>query len=334
MSWDIIGNHWAIEFLERNILAGTVRQAYLITGPDHIGKRTLAVRLAQRLLCSAPADGPCRQCSPCRQIADRQHPDLHYLEAEEVDGTLKVETIRELQRQISLAPYQADQRVVLIMRAHELSPGAANALLKTLEEPPGKVVLVLSARSEQSLLPTLVSRCEVLALRPVPQQKLIEGLRQRMPGEQARLLGSLAAGLPGSALNLAQDDEALGARQEALATLEQLLVGNRIVRFEFAESLTSGRDLTANRRTILDLLQIWLSLWRDVMLRRFGAQVALANPDQVDRIDRIAQEISPAQAQQIVSKIQGVMIGVTRNANLQLSMESLLLTFPYLSTGR
>jgi DNA polymerase-3 subunit delta' len=330
MSWKIIGNAWAVNFLERNISAGTDRQAYLITGPDSIGKRTLAIQLAQRLMCTTPDDGPCCRCSSCRQIAELQHPDLHPLVSEEVDGTLKVESVREMQRQISLAPYQAERRVVLVFRAHEMSPSAANALLKTLEEPPAQVVLILTARSEQSLLPTMVSRCEVLSLRPVPQEELIEGLSQQLPSEKATLLGSLAAGLPGLALGLASDEAALTARHEAMETLNGLLGKSRIERFEFVEEITKGRDLSASRRRVLDLLEVWLSLWRDVMLQRYGAQVALANPDQDEKIRRIAGKIESGQAASIVTDIQGIMTGVTKNANLQLSMESLMLNLPYL----
>ena len=330
MSWDFIGNRWAIEFLEQKVAGGTARQSYLITGPDSIGKRTLAVQLAQRLLCQQPEGGPCRRCQDCRQLQAHQHPDLHWLEADEIDGTLKVEAVREMQRQIALAPYQSKHRVVLIMRAHEMSASAANALLKTLEEPPDQVVLILTARSEGSLLSTLVSRCEIVSLRPVSQEELIAGLQERLEPEMARLLGSLAAGLPGAAMELAQDEEALGARKEALEQLDRMLAADRIGRFEYVDQLTGGRDLAASRRRVLDLLQVWLSLWRDVMLQGHRAQVALTNPDQAERIKRIESKVTGEQAADIVAKIQSVMTGITRNANLQLAMESLMLRLPYL----
>ena len=328
MSWDFVGNSWAVKFLENSIAAGTSHQAYLITGPDGIGKRTLAIRLAQRLLCVQPGDGPCRQCEPCRQIAEGQHPDFHRLEAEQIDGTLKVEAVREMQHQIALAPYQAQRRVVLILRAHELSQSAANALLKTLEEPPSQVVLILTARSEQSLLPTLVSRCEQITLRPVPPARIIEELGPELGTELASLLGALSAGLPGIAFSLAKDEAALQARQNALKDLASMLAADRIGRFAFAEELTKGRDLAASRRRVLDLLQVWLSFWRDVMLSSFGAEVDLANPDQKHQIHSVAKQISKARSAEIVAKIEAVMTGVTQNANLQLSMESLLLSLP------
>lgn len=328
MSWEFIGNSWAVDFLEKNIAAGNSHQAYLICGPDSIGKRTLALQLSQRLLCDHPQDGPCRQCEPCRQTAQKRHPDFHWLEADEVDGTLKVEAIREMQRQIALAPYQAYHRVVLILRAHEMSQSAANALLKTLEEPPSQVVLILTARSEQSLLPTLVSRCEQITLRPVPQAQIFEALQPDMGPEKAKLLGSLSAGLPGIALRLAADGTALPARLDALSKLEDMMAADLIGRFSFADELTKGRDLALNRRRVLDLLEVWLSFWRDVMLTSYGAEVELANPDKQAAISEIAGQVSSAQAAEIVTKTASVMTGVTQNANLQLSMETVLLSLP------
>ncbi|MFP3854793.1 MAG: DNA polymerase III subunit delta' [Anaerolineales bacterium] len=332
MSWDMIGHEWAIEFLEHSFAKGSVRQAYLIMGPDRVGKRTMAIRLAQRLMCEDPESGPCRQCSSCRQIAERRHPDLHVLEAEEIDGTLKVDQVREVQRQIALAPYQASNRVVLGLRAHEMSASAANALLKTLEEPPDKVIIILTARSEQALLPTMVSRCELLNLRPVPQQTLVDGLRQRLTGEKADLLGPLAAGLPGLALALARDEEALQARQDALAKLVELLSAGRIERFKFVADFTRGRDLAANRRKALDLLEVWLSFWRDVMLRSFGAQVPLSNPDQAEQIEGITRRLSDRMTARVVSEIEASVDGINRNANLQLCLENLMLHLPRLTS--
>lgn len=151
-----------------------------------------------------------------------------------------------------------------------------------------------------------------------------------MEAEQAELLASLAAGLPGAALRLAADEEALTARKEALDSLSRILHADRIERFQFAKEIADGRELAEIRRRILDLLDVWLSLWRDVMLRRFGAEVALANPDESQRIDRIAAGVTADESAIAVKKIEAIMTGITLNANPQLSMESLMLSLPYL----
>ncbi len=138
MDWGILGHDWAVELLQGHITQGLTRQAYLITGPRGVGRRTLALRFAQALNCTQPiALGiPCRKCRACTQIERMLHPDLAVVQAEQVGGSLKVDQIRELQRSLSLAPYEARYRIAVLLRFEEANPNAANALLKTLEEPP------------------------------------------------------------------------------------------------------------------------------------------------------------------------------------------------------
>ena len=331
MPWKMIGHEWAVEHLRQHIQRGQLRHAYLLTGPDSVGKETLALRLAQALLCQEPASAPCADCRACLQVVDGVHPDLHLVEAEEVDGTLKVEQVRELQRQIALTPYEGGRRVVIIRRAHEMSSGAANALLKTLEEPPPQVVLALAARSPESLLPTIVSRCEQLGLRPVPVDVIQAALSAEFGAECAQLLACLSAGRPGLAITLGRDEQALAGRRQSLDALFEALQANRTDRFAYVKELMPGRDRTLDRRRCLDELQVWLSFWRDVMLTSFGAGVAAANIDEWRRIQRIGQAITPAAAAGAVNALQGALVAVSRNANLQLAMETALLDLPQLS---
>jgi DNA polymerase-3 subunit delta' len=167
-NWNLLGHEWAVQLLSGQLERNSLRHAYLITGPAGVGRRTLALSLAQAVNCPTPlAPGfPCQTCRTCSQIARQQHPDLAIIQAEEVGGTLKVDQVRELQRSLNLAPYQARYRVALLLRFEEAHPSAANALLKTLEEPASQVILILTASSPDALLPTVVSRCEVFRLRP------------------------------------------------------------------------------------------------------------------------------------------------------------------------
>jgi len=206
MNWDMLGHEWAVELLRGHLAHNRVRHAYLFTGPQGVGRRTLALRLAQGLNCPQPsAPGvPCRSCRTCQRIERMQHPDLTVVHAEQVGGVLKVDQIREMQRGLSLSPYEARYRVALLLRFEEANPNAANALLKTLEEPPPQVVLILTAESAEVLLPTIVSRCEALHLRPLPLDVVGEGLQTRwgLPPDEARLLAHLSGGRPGYALHL------------------------------------------------------------------------------------------------------------------------------------
>lgn len=168
MNWSIYGHEWAADLLGNHITHDAVRHAYLFCGPPGIGRRTLALKFVQALNClQPPSPGEaCGSCRMCQQTAREQQPDLHIIRIEEDASNIKVEQIRDLQRVLALSPYQARYRVALLLGFEKATPGAQNALLKTLEEAPEKAILLLTADSPDNLLPTIVSRCELLRLRP------------------------------------------------------------------------------------------------------------------------------------------------------------------------
>ena len=202
MNWNILGHEWAVDLLKEHVARQDVRHAYLFTGPQGVGRRTLALRLAQALNClQPPAPGEaCYACRICVQTEKMQQPDLSVVQSERIGGTLKVEQIRELQHDLALHPYEARYRVAALLRFEEAHPSAMNALLKTLEEPGPQVVIVLTAESAERLLPTIVSRCEILRLKPLPLEVVDQGLQNLwgLPAEKARLLAHLSGGRPGS----------------------------------------------------------------------------------------------------------------------------------------
>src|SRR5512142_638940 len=207
-SWDILGNGWAVEMLRQHVARGTARHAYLFSGPPGVGRLTLALRFGQALNCTQPIEPgtPCRTCRDCTEIEARKHPDLKIIEAETAAGALKVDQIRDARRSLALKPYQSRYRLTIFRRFQEATDEAANALLKTLEEAPDYAVLVLTADSPESLLPTIVSRCEVLRLQPVPLDAVMSFLVDHGADEQeARLLAHVSGGSPGRALRLHQD---------------------------------------------------------------------------------------------------------------------------------
>ncbi len=325
-SWNILGHAWAVDMLRQHVARGTARHAYLIAGPPGVGRLTLAIRFAQALNCTQPPEPgiPCGTCLDCRQLESRQHPDLIILEAETQGGALKVEAVRDARRTLSLKPFQARYRITIFRRFQEATDEAANALLKTLEEAPSYAVLILTADSPESLLPTIVSRCEVLRLQPVPVDLLAEFLRQQGANdEQTVLLAHVSDGSPGRALSLMRDPSALALRRETLGELELLLASSRSQRFAFAEQLS--RDKAGMRR----VLELWLSYWRDVLLRAGGAASPMVNIDRTREIETLAKRIDLPTARRTVAALDRARTQLEANVNARLLAEVLLLDLPH-----
>ncbi|MBL8098918.1 MAG: DNA polymerase III subunit delta' [Anaerolineales bacterium] len=324
-NWNLLGHEWAVDMLRQHVARNEIRHAYLFSGAPGLGKRTLALRLAQALNCEKPigAGIPCFTCRTCKQIDSMAHPDLSVIQAETEGGTLKVDQIRELQRTINLRPYQSQHRVSLFLRFHEANDNAANALLKTLEEAPSHAVLILTAESPEQLLPTINSRCEILRLRPLPIEAVTSDLMQKgIEEEQARLLAHISGGRPGFARKLVDDVSLLEKREERLNDLQTLLPAPRVEKFSYADKLSKDKDVM--RQTIL----VWLSYWRDVMLRVAGAETALINIDRNMEIEFLAGRLDLPSARKVVSNLENTLEKMDRNVNSRLLAEVLLLDLP------
>ncbi len=173
---NIVGHDWAIQLLDGALKNKRVGHAYLITGAEQIGKTLLARTFAQGLNCESFEElRPCGQCRACLLIAADHHPDVRLLQPD-VSGrgklSIKIDQIRALQTELNLSPYEARYRVAIIKRFDTANINAANAFLKTLEEPPASVVLILTALDSNTLLPTISSRCQTIGLSPFPQDRL------------------------------------------------------------------------------------------------------------------------------------------------------------------
>jgi DNA polymerase-3 subunit delta' len=252
-------------------------------------------------------------------------------QAEQRGAVLKVEQIRELQRSLSLNPYQARFRVALLLHFEEANPSAANALLKTLEEPAPQVILILTAESVESLLPTIVSRCEVVRLQPLPVAQVAQALQSRweIPAERALLLASLSDGRPGYAVYLHQHQEILDQRQAWLEIHNHMLSGSRGERFSFAETIT--REYRENNKELLrEFILVWLSYWRDILMCTAGASVLPANQDRVQEVEKLATKVGFQPARMMVGALERTLEYLDRNVNPRLALEVLMLDLPYL----
>jgi DNA polymerase-3 subunit delta' len=326
MNWNMIGHEWAVQLLKQHVILGTQRQAYLITGPESVGRRTLALRFAQAVNCPQPIEPgePCLDCPTCGQIERMVHPDLTVVEADRVGGQLKVDQIRGLQHGLSLAPYVAKYRIAILLRFEEANRQAANALLKTLEEPPPQVILMLTAGSADQLLPTIVSRCEVIRLRPISSGVIKEGLQTnwQVPPAEADLLTHLSSGRPGYTFQLYQNPANLSLRRTWLDELFNLLSANRVERFEYAETMAK------DAKTLPEKLQVWLAFWRDVMLRSSNCSSQITNIDYQEIIDQLANNLGQKKAHNLVVVVEQIFDHLDHNVNPRLALEVFMLDLP------
>jgi DNA polymerase-3 subunit delta' len=325
MNWNLIGHAWAVDLLRRHVANGEARHAYLFSGPPGLGRRTLAVRLAQALNCTnPPAPGEfCGQCRDCRQIAAMQHPDLAVVQAENEGGTLKVDQVRAVQHSLSLKPYQSKYRVALFLRFQEANDNAANALLKTLEEAPAHAILLLTADTPELLLPTIVSRCEILRLRPLRVEEVESMLTDKgVDPERARLLAHISGGRPGYANRLLEDSSLLETRAERLNDLQALLQSTRVKKFSYADKLSKDKD------GMRQAITFWLSYWRDVLLKASHASVSITNVDYSAEIESLAARLTLPAVRRVVSDLELALDRMDRNVNPRLLAEVLLMDWP------
>lgn len=322
---------WAAEMLRQHIASGRLRHAYLFTGPRGVGRRTLALRFAQAVNCLNPPEPgiPCGLCRSCQQINRMQHPDLTIIQSDAEGESLKVDQVRELQHALSLAPYESTYRVALLMRFEEATDGAQNALLKTLEEPNPKVLLLVTADDPDNLLPTITSRCELLRLRPMPLDELEQELiRQKaIEPEKARLIAHVAGGRPGYAFRLCDDEGLWLARDAWVDDFFMLLSADQRTRLAYSESKARGKERAETRQDLRDGLAHWLSLWRDSLLLASNSGTPLTNLDLENELRELANQVSEQQAADLVSRLEHSFARLPQ-ANLQLMLDNLLLGWP------
>ncbi len=220
MSFDLfIGNKLATGMLKKALESKRIASAYLFHGPDGVGKSLAARNFARALVCQKGGTDSCGVCSSCRRVDSDNHPDVHWYRPVGKTRSVKIDDIRELIAQTGLKPFEAAWKVFVLLEADRMRADAQSAVLKTLEEPPGRSVLILVSSNPAGLLPTIVSRCQEIRFLPIPRDELERAVAEKwgLPEEEAHLVASLASGSMGSAARMLDRNNL--SRRKALLTL-------------------------------------------------------------------------------------------------------------------
>lgn len=350
------------DFLARAVASGRASHAYLFLGSPGSGKLDAAWALAQALLCAEEAiPGACAACDDCVRVARRTHPDVHYYAPESATGYLIAQT-RDLLEDVALSPIRAKRKVYIIDRAEQLRANTANALLKTLEEPPESVTFILLGTSSDVMLPTIVSRCQCVPFRPLSTDESTTAVARAtgLPPAHCRMAVAVA-GSPARAVEflksadrqaarramvravdaLAHADEAdiLASAKELMgaihAPLAEVKSTQQAVLEQNQDYLSRGalkqledrnkRELNARERSgIMEALASVRSLLRDVLIRLEDAQDAPVNDDVRDVVERIASDTTTTGVTLALDAVSLAETRIARNVTPQLAIEVML----------
>jgi DNA polymerase-3 subunit delta' len=315
----IVGQPAAVALLQRAIALDRLAHAYAFVGPSGVGRRLTAVAFAQAAVCAAQG---CGTCGICRRVAAGQYPDCHLVvptpPRDNPKGApmIRIEQVRELERTAALAPHEASRKVFILDDADRLTLPTAQALLKTLEEPPPRTHLVLIIANPRALPPTLLSRCQRVRFGPLSDTeaaRLLEG--RGVPPAASTLLARLAQGRPGLALG--SDLDAFRARREAALALTA----------EPIARLGSALDgAPADRATVATYLELYWAWYRDALcLAAGGSPTLLVNADQEPALRALAARMPAPALTAALARVKAAWVALESNASPRLALEIALL---------
>ncbi len=319
----VIGHERILEFLEGSIKNKRLAHAYLFTGPACLGKRTVALEFIRMLVGN--------------EIDKAVHPDISIIEPKTVEkeeirkeSGITIKQAREIQHQMSMFPYQADYKIALIDQAEKMSIEAANCLLKTLEEPTGKAILILVTASPKKLLPTIISRCQLVNFLPVRAEEIekkLEGkvgsatpnkLGVALPTTKLKQIIRLANGRPGLAINYLKNPELLDEQNKIISQLEKLLRSDLNERYQYVEQM--AKDAPMARQ----ILNYWLFWFRDLFLLTVGCSDLVIHPEAIQY--QKSYSFSLAKLKKIIETIKKTDWLLTNpSINARLALEVLML---------
>ena len=339
---NVIGQERVKRALRQALENGRLAHAILLYGPEGVGKRAMAIELAKAVNCTRARTDACDRCNSCHKISSLQHPDLKVIfpgpaqlpVEEEVSVlqkiaednyqpvgfgksvTIPIDKIRELRKQASYHPYEGKRKVAIVLGADQMRPEAANALLKILEEPPGTMLLILTATNPSSLLPTILSRCQRIRLNHLSRVEIEEALveRKKISSERAKVIAGLANGSFTRALFMAEEQVLDEYRNTAWTLLETALGADSTEKLDLVETIAREKD----RAGLEHLLELILLSLRDILLWGEGHQEKITNIDRTGRVRALAEKIDSKEVERLSREVESSLEMISRNVNPEL----------------
>lgn len=320
---DIIGQDQLKENLQKALQYRKISHAYIINGERSSGKEFIADIFAMALECESEEKRPCEVCHSCKQALHGNHPDIKKV-THEKPNTISVEDIREqINGDIMIKPYSGPYKIYIMNEGEKMTPQAQNALLKTLEEPPEYAVIIILTTQVEALLPTILSRCIVLNMRPVADELIKKYLMEevQIPDYRVDICTAFARGNVGRAKMLASSEEFDKVKEEVLSLMRH------IHEMEVNEVVAAVKKISEYKMNVEDYLDICIIWYRDILLYKATNDINhLIFKDEIKYIKKEASRSSYEGIEEIVNSLEKTKNRIKANVNFDLSMELLLLT--------
>ncbi len=319
---DIIGQKQIKEHLQNALESGKISHAYIINGEKSSGKEFIATVFAMALQCEKGGTEPCQECHSCKQALSANQPDIIRV-THEKPGTISVDDIRaQINNDVAIKPYSSRYKVYIVNEAEKMTVQAQNALLKTLEEPPEYAVLLLLTANVNSLLPTILSRCVVLNMKPAADEQVKKYLMEQLqvPDYKAEVCVAFARGNVGRAKALAASEDFDNIKNEVLSLLKYI---QDMELYEIVAAVRKIGDYKLDINDYLDLMAVW---YRDVLLFKATKDANhLIFREELQAIRKTAARCSYEGIETVIRSLDKAKSRLNANVNFDLTMELLLL---------
>ena len=320
---DISGQEQLKEHIQNAIASNKVSHAYIINGERNAGKEFIARIFAMTLQCEKGGKEPCNECHSCKQALSHNQPDIVYV-SHEKPNSIGVEDIRgQINNDIGIKPYSSPRKIYIMNEGEKMTPQAQNALLKTLEEPPEYAVILILTDNVEGLLPTIISRCVVLNMKPVPDKLVKKYLMEELgvPDYKANICVAFARGNIGKAKLLASSEEFEKVKDEAITLVKYI---NDMEINEIVKAIKKIMEYKLDVNDYLDILTVW---YRDALLYKATKDVnSLVFKNEFQQIRKVADRSTYEGIETIVKALQQARRRLEANVNFDLTMELMLLT--------